>query len=219
MWYVPYDEFNISAYEVNPPAEKHPRYSGLTYYQRDIIRNQPVIDSIDVKQQYANIASNFSQTPSFQIQGTYYSQQQMALELMFKKQKGEDSFYLGGYVVEFSQYFSLPPDLSPGGYIEDPHYVVPPPYWTDVNGNSIFSQTATYNPNVYIQAGKNVSFPYGLSWLRQKDTIQLQRTWFKKTMTWVGATLGQWDNEWYNGTAFQPYQTSSMLGTLNYSAP
>jgi hypothetical protein len=214
----PPDEFDVATIELNPPAEKHPRYSGLTYYQKDIVRSQVIVDSIDIKQQFQNIASSFSQSNSNLNYPSTQNQQQQALELMFKKQKGEDNFYLSGYKIIFSQYFWQPVQVNPGGYIENPFTVIPSYYWTDGLGFNIFSQTQQYNPNVYIpnQLGTSKS-SYGISWLRQSDELHQQRTWFKLTSTWVGGVLGQWDNEWYNGTTFQPYQTASYQGSLAYS--
>jgi hypothetical protein len=215
---APPEEFDIEVVELNPPAEKHPRYSGLTYIQRDNIRNQTVADSADVAQQWLNsvTSSCITTNPSISYPSAL-NQYQQGLELMYKKQKGEDNFYLSGYKMIFSQYFWQPVDINPGGYIENPFLVVPAYYWTDQNDNNIFSKTTQYNPNVYINNNNipNVyAATYGLSWLRQTDVLHQQRTWYKLTSTWVAGTLGMWDNEWYNGSFFQPYQTTGSAGSI-----
>jgi hypothetical protein len=217
---TPPDEFDIDVVDLNPPAEKHPRYSGLTYTQRDNIRLQVVADSADVAQQFLNSinTSSYTTNPNLLYPSTQ-NQYQQGLELMYKKQKGEDNFYLSGYKITYSQYFWQPVQINPGGYNENPFNVIPSYYWLDYNGVNIFSQTALKNPNIYLPnsllANPNTAQSlYGLSWLRLTDTLHQQRTWFKLTSTWQAGTLGTWDNEWYNGTSFQPYQTTGSLGLL-----
>ena len=213
---VPPEEFQIETVELNPVAEKHPRYSALSYYQRNIIRNTDVSDYQDVQQTWQN---QISSIPSNDVQ--MQNQQGQAYELLFKKQKGEDSFYMSGYKLTYSQYFWAPQTINPGGFIQDPTSVVPAYYLTTPNGNSIFYQSVNPNPNLFITVnGLNpqyqtslTQFPYGLSWLRQTDTQVLNRTWWKLTYTWLGAYLGHWDNEWYNPSGLQPLQISASLST------
>jgi len=204
----PPDEMVYDIVELNPAAEKHPRYSALSYGQRSLVRTAEISDFADVTQQ---AKSNFGTFPSSSNQ--WANQQGQAYELYFKKQKGEDSFYLSGYKLQYSQYFWYPQDINPGGYIEDPFTVIPYQFWTDDFGENIFSLNATWNPNLYPNpnATPPLDPPYGLSWLRQTDTQVLNRTWWKITYTWIGAPLGHWDNEWYN-SALQPLQVSSSYG-------
>lgn len=212
---TPPDEFDIEIVELNPASEKHPRYSALTYYQRNIIRGANVSDYIDVAQQYKNLISTFSSSASPNL-----NQQGQATELLFKKQRGEDSFYLAGYKITWSTYFYAPVVLNPGGYIEDPvlNGGLPYQFWA-VNGDpgngSIFQNTTLINPNLYPSPVSGP--PYGLSWLREADTFHLQRTWFRLTRTWLGGPLGNWDNEWYNvSNGVQPLQTSQNQGGFNF---
>lgn len=209
---APYDEFDIDIVELNPPAEKHPRYSALSYSDRNLVRQAFVSDYIDVKQTFINQISQLAQSPN-----QWANEQGQALELLYKKQKGEDSFYLSGYRINYSRYFWAPQDINPGGYTEDPFSVIPYQYWTDVNGLNIFRNTAQYNYNLYPNNTSLVGPPYGLSWLRQTDTLHLNRTWYKLTMSWIGAPLGVWDNEWYN-PVLQPLQTTGSAGGIVLSS-
>lgn len=204
-------EFDIQPVEVNPIAEKHPRYSALTYYQRSIIRGAVISDYIDVQQQYTSLITSFSSSNN-----QWQDQQGQALELLFKKQKGEDTFYLSGYKIIYSVYYWQPQDINPGGYVENPFSVVPYQFWVNGDGENIFANSALANQNLYPNpnSAPPTEYPYGLSWLRQTDVQTLNRTWYKVTQTWIGAPLGIWDNEWYNPT-LQPLQTSQYGGNLN----
>ena len=161
---------------------------------------------------YKNIIDSFPLLPTQTVDGITSNPRMQAQELAFKLHKAEDSFYLPGFRIQFSQYFSIPIHLNPGGYIEDPIGSGQLPYYfynTDMPqtanpNNNIFSDMATINPAIY--GG-------GIYWLRLCDTIQYQRTWFRVTSTWQGAPLGHWDNELYNRIN-QPYQTKEDQGTV-----
>lgn len=213
---APPEEFSITTQELNPVAEKHPRYSALDYYTRNIIRNADVADFIDVQNQWSAVLDSlepFSNANPYPNPGNPWG---AAQELLFKKQKGEDTFYLSGFKITYSQYFWAPQDINPGGFFQDPFSVIPSYYWTDTDGLNIFAQPPNgYNANMYPNTTPDLSeAPYGLSWLRQTDTLELNRTWWKFNMTWIGAPLGIWDNEWYNPT-LQQLQTSSLAGGIN----
>ena len=209
----PPDEISYDIVELNPASEKHPRYSALTYAQRNLIRATDVSDAVDIQQFCTTQVEGFP-TDSNQ----WANQQGQALELLFKKQKGEDSFYLSGYKIQYSKYYWQPQDINPGGYIEDPFTIIPYQFWTDGSGNNIFRANAFYNENLFPNAeGESLYLPpYGLSWLRQTDLQVLNRTWWKVTQTWIGGPLGNWDNEWYN-PVLQPLQISASYGGTIYS--
>jgi len=214
----PPDEFDIETVELNPSLEKHPRYAALTYRQRYLVRNSNVSDDVDVSQTYKNAISQISSSNS-PYSGSS-QQQQEAQELLFKKHKGEDSFYLTGYKITLSQYYWFPQGINPGGYIEDPvsQGGLPAYFWSTngtTSGTNIFAGTAQFNQNLYPPSGSAppTAFPYGLSWLRQADTLHLNRTWWRLTRSWIGAPLGVWDNELYN-RVFQPYQTNEYSGSV-----
>lgn len=206
----PPDEFNVQSYDLNPTLENHPRYSALTYGERYIVgQAQTIGNGADYSQQFKNIIMNFSSS----VDQTQNHQGQ-ALELLYKKQRGEDSFYFSGYKVTWSQYYFNPQILNPGCYIEDPvsQGGLPVYFWStngQTDGPNIFENTTDYNQNMFPVPSSGP--PWGLSWLRQADTQDLQRTWYKITRTWIGANLGQWDLQLYSPTV-QPLQTSQTQG-------
>lgn len=209
----PPDEFDVETVELNPSIDKHPRYTDLTYGQRYAVDKAVIVDSPDYAQQYQNLIMQISSSGGTSLQ------QKEATELFYKKYKQEDSFYLSGYKVTWSQYFWTPQLLNPGGYIEDPvaQGGLPYQFWSTnglpAGGYNIFSLTSNYNENMFPNFNLLNIPPYGLSWLRQSDTMHLQRTWFRVTRTWIGAPLGNWDNELYNRIV-QPYQTDINGGTV-----
>ena len=215
----PPDEFDIETVELNPALEKHPRYNALTYKQRYWVRNADIVDSEDLASQYVKLLGNLSASADpGTLPSTITLQTSQSQEMLFKKHKGEDTFYLAGYKVTWSRYFWYPQILNPGGYIEDPVYGggLPAYFWSTTGlptGINIFGSTNLLNANLYPQTGSASGPPYGLSWLRQADTIHLNRTWWKLTSTWIGGPLGHWDNELYN-RVLQPYQTNENQGAV-----
>jgi hypothetical protein len=213
-WGAPPDDFSVNIVELNPVAEKMPRYSALTYLQRNTIRNVQVAD-YTTAQQMTNLVQTF---PTNVV--PLLDQRSQALELMLKKQKGEESFYLSGFQIQYSRYFWIPQILNPGGYIQDPFLsgAIPSYFWNGLDANNnlvnIFSQVAQFNQNIYPNYNSLTAPPYGLSWLRQTDTVTLNRTWWRLTNTWTGAPLGHWDQQWYS-QAWQPYQVSIYDGGIN----
>lgn len=202
------DEFSIEPIELNPALEKHPRYQDLTYKDRYTVRAAgQQLQNPDVSQTYKNAIDAISDPLA----------QQEAQELMYKMRSGTDSFYLSGYKVVWSQYFWKPQIINPGGYIEDPVYegALPVFFWSttqDVSGENIFKDTTQFNGNMYYP-DQGTAPPWGLTWLRQMDQVGWQRTQWKVTRTWIGATISQWDNELYNPED-QPFQTSENQGAL-----
>lgn len=206
----PPDEFIIDTNEINPSIEKHPRYSNLTYLMRYYVRQANVTDDIDLQQVYDNCISNIENN------GGTSDQEDAAQELLFKRHKGIDSFYLAGFKISWSKYYWYPQVMNPGGYIEDPFKDggLPAYCWSvdqTPSGTNIFSQVEQFNGTMFQIA--ETSAPWGLSWLRQADVQVLQRTWWRVTRTWVGGNLGTWDNEIYN-QSLQPYETDEGDGSV-----
>src|ERR1035437_1219960 len=212
----PPDEFDIETVELNPDIDKHPRYNDLTYRMRWNVKNANIADNPEYAQVYKDVVNTITSSLSGSV-----LEQKEAQELMFKKHKGIDSFYLAGYKVNWSQYFWYPQILNPGGYIEDPveNGSLPAYFWSDngtVTGKNIFSETQTHNQNMYpLTAGAPPlgAKPYGLSWLRQADTIHLNRTWWRLTRSWLGGPVGHWDKQLYTAIP-QDYQTSEDSGSI-----
>jgi hypothetical protein len=206
-WDWPPDEFSLDITELNPALAKHPRYGLLTYQQRQLVNGSIQAESPEFAEMYQSIIDNIPNDPTYGV-----TPRQQAQELAFKLHKGEDSFYLPGFRITFSQYYSIPVPLSGGGFIQDPitSGILPYYFWNtsvppDQNqANSIFSNMITENPTIYAN---------GISWLRLADSISYQRTWYRVTKQWQGAPLGQWDKELYTATP-QPYQTSETQGSV-----
>jgi hypothetical protein len=130
-----------------------------------------------------------------------------AMEIIQKFWRGEETPYIVGWQVTYSQYWWRPPRLNPGGYTEDPilNNTNPVPDWMwnpnwpePANfSDTIFSRMAKINPQCYSDNGL-----YGgqlhISWLRKADQVEHQRTWFKLTSTWIGSPVGFWDPDLYN---------------------
>lgn len=223
-WDWPIDEFSLEVTELNPAIEKHPRYNQLTYQDRINVHGAVQAEGIEYAGMYDSIIESIQGNPGAPITANNVLRYKQARELAFKLHKAEDSFYLPGFRITYSQYYSMPVYLNPGGYIEDPiaSNALPFYFWSTDNttnpDTSMFAQLSAINPTIY-PAPSNTS----ISWLRLCDTISYQRTWFKVTATWQGAPLGHWDQELYtilpeapgNIPPYgMPYQTSETQGTV-----
>ncbi len=143
-----------------------------------------------------------------------------AQEIISKLWRQEDTPYLVGYQVTWSQYFFQPRPLNPGGYIEDPTGIVPD-YFIGTSGNltdlargdlgnpfgnfdtvappapgdgTIFDDMASINPQSYSDDGTSLG-SVNISWLRKADEVVYERTWFKIVHTWLGSPIGNWDRD------------------------
>jgi hypothetical protein len=134
-----------------------------------------------------------------------------AREIIEKIWRQEEQPYIVGYQMIHTSYWFRPPDIHPGGVLDDPVFggVTPVPdyflstaYPPDM-GYTLFDFLPTLNPQCYSVSGSppNARGVYGtdyqISWLRKADTIDYQRTWFKLTRTWMGAPIGVWDPQLY----------------------
>jgi hypothetical protein len=191
---TPPDEFSCETVELNPGLDKHPRYALLTYHERALIKQRINTDDLDLQTSIINALSTV-------FTGSNLSHLYPAQELLNKYDYGIDSFYLPGLKIQWSQYFWAPQFINPGGFIQDPVTSNNlPSYFWDTNttaghtpnfSDSIFANMVIENPNIYTG---------GISWLRQEDTLTLQRTWWRLTRTWLGGPLGHWDPELYTVT-------------------
>lgn len=136
-----------------------------------------------------------------------------AQEIITKLWRIEDSPYMPGIEMKWSQYYFLPPLLNLGSFIQDPTYIIPtyflqpdrpvgglPPRggiaYPVAGSDNIFQYNAAWNPQDY-SANGTPSGVTQISWLRKADEIEYQRTWFKITYTWVGSAIGYWDLQLY----------------------
>lgn len=145
-----------------------------------------------------------SYDPSAKVAGTTMAKR-AAQEIVQKYWRGEETPYLVGYEITFSQYFFVPPTLNPGGYVEDPMTEASPQLpeyffsrvypWDPTK--TIFDYIPVYNPQCYSSDG-TPDGSVNISWLRKADQVEFQRTWFRRTSTWIGSPVGFWDVDLYN---------------------
>lgn len=127
-----------------------------------------------------------------------------AMEIIMKYWRGEETPYVVGYQITHSQYFFIPPPIIPGGFIENPLTEAAPQlpdyFWSRVfppkSNATIFDYFASSNPQCYSSNGLRGG-PLNISWLRKADQLEYQRTWFKRTRTWIGSAIGYWDPDIY----------------------
>lgn len=122
-----------------------------------------------------------------------------AKELIGKLWRMEDSPPVNGLELTWSEYYFRPPWLNLGGYVENPVTATPgfPDYFYSTayppnSSQTIFDRLSYYNPQCYAVDGQ-YGGPVRISWLRDADDHDFQRTWFKITRRWLGAPIGAWD--------------------------
>lgn len=138
-------------------------------------------------------------------------------EIIQKLWKQEDTPYLPGWQITWSQYFFAPVYLNPGAYDENPVGIVPDYFLSpSQNGsNTIFDLFPQINPQDFSSNGQT-SGSTQISWLRKADEYEYQRTWFKVSRTWIGSPIGQWDAQIFseNPRVTQPLDTAGVIGFL-----
>ena len=144
-----------------------------------------------------------------------------AQEIISKLWRMEDSPYVAGIELKWTQYYFLPPLLNLGSFIEDPTLIVPnyflqpdhvltelPPrsglVYPPADRDNIFKYNAAANPQDYSNDGTSRGLTQ-ISWLRKGDEITYERTWFKITYTWIGSAVGYWDLQIYGASERPKY--------------
>lgn len=135
-----------------------------------------------------------------------------AQELIGKLWRMEDTPMVNGIELTWSEYFWRPPYLDLGGYIQDPitnsKNPLPSYFYSPTqppnSSYTIFDYLCQYNPQCFSSDGTGSMGTTNISWLRDADTIDYQRTWFKVTHKWLGAPIGAWDGDLYNGNIQRP---------------
>jgi hypothetical protein len=149
-----------------------------------------------------------------------------ALEIIQKYWRGEETPYVVGYEMTWSQYYFVAPAINPGGYVEDPMFEATPQlpdyFFSRVfppdSAYTIFDYLAAHNPQCYSYDG-TADGQVVISWLRKSDQIDYQRTWFKITRTWLGSPIGYWDTQLYTqGSAPNPVTGAGYLRTSTTGA-
>lgn len=132
------------------------------------------------------------------------------IEIVQKYWLGIETPYVVGLQIEFISYYFRPPYLNLGGYVENPMIEASPQlpdYFYSVAyppdpSQTIFDVLTYINPQCYSSNGLRGG-PLAISWLREADNHDFQRTWFEVTRTWIGTPVGYWDPEIYT-TANRP---------------
>jgi hypothetical protein len=219
---TPIDEFSIQPVELGLNILKHPRYfyAFLGESADEEARNQMVIRRLQdymettnsqkrdymVKELKASIgyagtagADQPTLSTTSQIAGTDWAKY-AAMEIIQKFWRGEETPYIVGFEITWSQYYFEPPYLIPGGFIENPLTEAVPQlpdyFWQRADATSIFDFVASSNPQCYSDDGTTEG-SLNISWLRRSDRIEHQRTWFKITRSWFGSPVGFWDPQLY----------------------
>lgn len=138
------------------------------------------------------------------IRGTNLAKR-AAQEIIMKYWRGEEQPMVVGWKVSWFQYYFRPQCLSAGGVIENPMTEATPqlpeyftsPTFPPTESPTIFDWMAYENPQCYSSTGALYG-DVSISWLRQADEIEYQRTWFKIKRSWLGAPVGHWDTELYS---------------------
>lgn len=211
---IPPDEFNVETLEFNPSIYRHPRYNTVIRYNLDSNGNiiNPSLSNGYKIVNAINLSANAPQIGTQTANGSLINSTTitdpdvlaLANELLNKVKQGEDTFYLAGFKVNYTVYYYYPIGLNPGGYIEDPVDSGNLPYYFwSLDGTPDDSDSN----NCFLAIAQSVApqfYANGLSWLRQADRIELQRTWFKKTSIWIGGPYGNWDAQIYSPTPPPP---------------
>lgn len=203
---TPPDGFRLEVIELNPALEKHPRYAFLQANVRNLVNNAVSAAQIVTANEASNILAGIQSWPDTLDTGgnwSWITVYNAANELLQKRRIGEDTFYLPGFRIVWQTYHYLPQLVNPGGYIENPitEGGLPMYFWNphypddplDSNDN-IFATCAMINPTFYADANGDTQ----ISWLRQADVQDWERTWFRVTRTWIGAPYAHWDTDLYN---------------------
>lgn len=218
---VPPDEFSVDAVEFNPALFRHPIFSKTLNYNLPPTPTSPnpspaelngfqIISAIYNSVNSGSLPSQSEFTSLLNPQNiTDGSVRANASLLLQKLQKNEETFYLAGVKLNFTQFSFVPWDINPGGYIEDPFATsaIPPFFWSrngDGSDNVFNTLASQVNPQMY---GNDT--PGAFIFLRLCDNQVFDRTFFKLTSSWIGGpsgspTLGAnyWDTDIYPVGAF-----------------
>lgn len=126
-----------------------------------------------------------------------------AQELLTKIWRMEDSPPVYGLELVWAEYYWRPITVNLGSYIENPIEATPgfPDFFycpqRIPDGSTIFDKIGQINPQYYSATGQRGGGVI-ISWLRQADTLEFNRTFFKVTRKWLGAPVGCWDADLFN---------------------
>lgn len=210
----PPDEFSCVPNNLGINIIKHPRYlyallqqkgdsQTIVDFKNDIVNAIQLYIDAPVPPQKSALLRFFTFKTTDPAYQTYAKA--AAQEIIQKLWLQFDNPYLAGIQVTWSQYYWRPPFITLGGYVENPILNVNicnpglPAYFaginkTDYTEGSIFDQIAVLNPQAYAQPNGNLN----ISWLREADELEFQRTWMRITRTWIGSPIGNFDPQVYS---------------------
>ena len=199
---TPPDEFNIVPEQIGVWIVKHPRYWYAIQALKDPFSLIAIINSytdttfIQGKQSTFLMIDQWSDGSDPAVLALA---QAAAKEIIAKMNLGIDVPYLPGWRLTWAQYFWITPYMNCGAYLQDPILEggLPSFFWSTDGTSSltstIFSKMALQNPQCYLTPTGALQ----ISWLRQADEMEYNRTWFKLTRTWIGSPIGHWDEDIY----------------------
>ncbi len=200
---VPVPNINFKPeFTATEPDKLGTDYSGNPYPPVATINGQP-----NPKVYY--VSFDQSQDPSDRVEIALGAAQ----EIIMKLWRLEDTPLLNGFEITWSEYYFRPPAINGGSYIENPAQATPPlpDYFLSTAyppnaSQTIFDMMAEWNPQCFSSTGSS-NGAVNISWLRDADSIEYQRTWFKVTRKWLGAPIGAWDAEIYTTESRPKYAT------------
>jgi hypothetical protein len=171
---------------INPDIFKHPRYYLLVTFNTDgngnrvdpdfpdgpeLIERARRLVNAPQRQVQVDIEQKMGDVPDATVTDLFD-------EIVQFLRKGISTFYLAG------------------GFIQDPTTAgLPPIFWSDdetsSGTNTLEHASAITNPNFYAD---------GISWLREADDANFQRSRFAVTRTWIGGPLGHWEEKLYDAS-------------------
>jgi hypothetical protein len=127
-----------------------------------------------------------------------------AMEIITKYWRGEETPSVVGWQLTWSSFYFFPQALNPGGYVEDPMLESTPQFpmdfwstkWPPSPTETIFDSMAVWNPQCYANDG-TLGGVTNISWRREADQIDYERTWYRVQRRWVGSPVGFWDPHLY----------------------
>jgi hypothetical protein len=211
--YFIYDPFSAGVAQSGPPSTigNPTPYVILTPYDLFLCRNYIQGSEFFTQQNFLQLIGNIpNANDPYGSQTTAFKRNVAAQELVQKMLLGIESPYIPAFRVTFSKYFfygqpalggaNVNPQLNPGGFIQDPTDIIPPQYWSVDGSGAAFTNILL--PIILGGAMDTTLCPTfynrGISWLREADSVQFQRTWFRKTSVWIGGPVGQWDPDVYS---------------------
>jgi hypothetical protein len=178
----PPDIFGVKPIEFNPAMEKNPLYTDNSDGQgaltdEDIMRIKQAVEAPQPGARTDNGNNPYD--------GTNVVVSDLWDSLLQKLRRGEDTYYLAGFMLTWTRFYFSPVKIDPGGYTQAPG--------SDTYGDILPSFFIRTQPDL------ELTLPFGdsISWLRLADAQDFDRTWFKVVRSWIVGQQGYWDGDVY----------------------